>query len=58
MGMLYQRNEVFWIKYRSSERPIRQSSGTCLPSCKMHRAKWLAGTIPRTVPTPRLTLPL
>ena len=28
MGMLYKCNEVFWIKYQSSERPIRQRSGT------------------------------
>ena len=57
MGMLYKPNEVCWIKYQRSERPIGQSSGTCLPSSKMHRAKWLADTIPGTVPTPRLILP-
>jgi len=32
-------------------------SATCLPSCKMHRAKWLAGIIRPPWPTPRLTLP-
>ena len=56
-GYGLQRYEVFWIKYQSSERPIGQSRGTCIPTSKMQRAKWLAGTIPGTVPTPRLTLP-
>ena len=28
MGMLYKHGEVFWIKRQSTERPIRQSSGT------------------------------
>ena len=27
-------------------------SATCLPNCKMHRAKWLAGTISGTVHPP------
>ncbi len=28
MGMLYKRGEVFWIKYYSAGRPIRESTGT------------------------------
>jgi hypothetical protein len=36
MGLLYKRNEVFWLKYQSSERPIRQSSGT-IKKMEIHR---------------------
>jgi hypothetical protein len=28
MGMLYKRGEVFWIKYYSGGKPIRESTGT------------------------------
>jgi len=28
MGMIYKRGEVFWIKYYSGGRPIRESTGT------------------------------
>ena len=28
MGMLYKRGEIFWIKYYSSGKPIRESTGT------------------------------
>lgn len=28
MGMLYKRGKVFWIKYYSAGRPIRESTGT------------------------------
>ena len=28
MGMLYRRGSVFWIKYYSGGRPIRESTGT------------------------------
>ncbi|HSQ50546.1 MAG TPA: hypothetical protein VLL94_04685, partial [Nitrospiraceae bacterium] len=28
MGMLYKRGEVFWIKYYSSGKPIRESTRT------------------------------
>jgi len=31
-------------------------STTCLPSCKIHRVKWLAGIIRAQCPTSRLTL--
>jgi hypothetical protein len=28
MGMLYKRGEVFWIKYYSGGKPIRESTST------------------------------
>jgi len=28
MGMIYKRGEVFWIKYYSGGKPIRESTGT------------------------------
>ena len=28
MGMIYKRGEVFWIKYYSGGKPIRESAGT------------------------------
>lgn len=28
MGMIYKRGQVFWIKYYSGSRPIRESTGT------------------------------
>ena len=28
MGMIYKRGQMFWIKYYSGGRPIRESAGT------------------------------
>jgi hypothetical protein len=28
MGMLYKRGEIFWIKYYSGGKPIRETTGT------------------------------
>lgn len=28
MGMLYKRGKVFWIKYYSGGKPVRESTGT------------------------------